>query len=360
MSNPIFELYIDYLIVSTGQTTATGLSQLTEEIISHDAITRMLREPLSSSMHLWKRIKSFVQEIASDEGVLVLDDSIAEKPYTDENEIVSWHWDHQQHRAVKGINFLTLLYHSQRTSLPVSVQLIAKTQEYLDTRTGKHKRRSPVSKNEYAQQMLLYARTLRIPFRYVLADSWYNSVETMQVILTRLKRDFIMATKSNRRIALSREDKCCGRYHQVSDLEIVPGERLSIFLEGLDAPVVLAKYIFTNGDQSSGTLYLISSDTTLSATAMLDIYKKRWNVECYHKSLKQNASLCASPTRRRTTQSMHVFAAICAYVKLERLKFVTATNHFALKHKLYLTALTAAFDELRSIKIQCGLSPDSA
>jgi hypothetical protein len=28
--------------------------------------------------------------------VLILDDSIAEKPYTDENDIICWHYDHTQ------------------------------------------------------------------------------------------------------------------------------------------------------------------------------------------------------------------------------------------------------------------------
>ena len=43
-------------------------------------------------------------------GVRIFDDTIEEKPYTDENEIVCWHWDHSQNRNIKGINFITALY----------------------------------------------------------------------------------------------------------------------------------------------------------------------------------------------------------------------------------------------------------
>lgn len=39
-----------------------------------------------------------------DRGVLIVDDSIAEKPYTDENDIVCWHYDHAKDRTIKGIN----------------------------------------------------------------------------------------------------------------------------------------------------------------------------------------------------------------------------------------------------------------
>ena len=69
------------------------------------------------------------------------------------------------------------------------------------------------------------------------------------------------------------------------------------------------------------------------------LYKKRWNVEKYHRSLKQNASLAKSPTRTVTTQTNHLFASLLAYIKLERLKFVHKMNHFALKGKIYFNAL---------------------
>jgi hypothetical protein len=57
-------------------------------------------------------VKPHVRKIESAEGVLIVDDSIAEKPYTDENDIICWHYDHSQQRNVKGINFVTCLYHS--------------------------------------------------------------------------------------------------------------------------------------------------------------------------------------------------------------------------------------------------------
>jgi hypothetical protein len=36
-----------------------------------------------------------------------LDDSIEEKPYTDENEIICRHFSHAKGRCVKGINILS-------------------------------------------------------------------------------------------------------------------------------------------------------------------------------------------------------------------------------------------------------------
>jgi len=73
-------------------------------------------------------------------------------------------------------------------------------------------------------------------------------------------------------------------------------------------------------------------------------------VEPYHKSLKQNASLEKSPTQTVTTQTNHLFASLWAYIKLEWLRKATNLNHFALKSKLYVTALHSAFVALRQLQ----------
>ena len=79
-------------------------------------------------------------------------------------------------------------------------------------------------------------------------------------------------------------------------------------------------------------------------------YQERWQVEVYHKLLKQNASLACSPTRTKTTQSIHVFLSLCAYVKLETPKMRTKCSHFALKQKLYVAALQAAFSQWQTLQ----------
>ena len=79
-------------------------------------------------------------------------------------------------------------------------------------------------------------------------------------------------------------------------------------------------------------------------------YRKRWNVEYYHKSLKQNVSLEKSPTQTVTTQTNHFFASLCGYIKLEMFKISNKLNHFALKSKIYINALQSAFAELQKLQ----------
>jgi hypothetical protein len=145
------------------------------------------------------------------------------------------------------------------------------------------------------------------------------------------------------------ETKQQGHYQRVDTLELEALKPVTIYLEGVEFALLLVKQVFTNEDDSTGILYLVTSETTLDGSGMTAIYQKRWNVEPYHKSLKQNASLEKSPTQTVTTQTNHFFAALCGYIKLELLKIETKLNHFALKSKLYLHALHAAYTQLQEL-----------
>ena len=345
----LLDIYSDYLISAFGLTTATGLATLLGGAVSHDRIQRFLAHREFTSADLWRIVKPHVRTIQSEDGVLIVDDSIAEKPYTDENDIVCWHYDHAQDRTIKGINFLTVMYHAQGVSLPVGFALVAKTEHYLD-QEGKSKRRSPVSKNDHYQRLTQQAVTNQIPFKYVLNDVWYASADNMMFVKHTLHKEFIMPLKANRKVALSLADKLAGRYVRVDTLVLEPNTTQEIYLESVDFPLQLVKQVFTNEDGSIGIQYLVTSDTTLSYDDLTTLYQKRWNVEPYHKSLKQNASLEKSPTQTVRTQTNHFFAALCGYIKLELLKGSTKLNHFALKSKLYVCALQTAFAALRELQ----------
>ena len=345
----LLDLYSDYLISAFGQTTATGLSALLNGEISHDSVQRFLAGERQTSVDLWRVVKAHVRKIESAEGVLIVDDSIAEKPYTDENEIICWHYDHSQQRNVKGINFVTCLYHSAGISLPVGFELIAKTEHYTDPKDGKEKRRSPKTKNEYYREMTHQAVRNQIQCKYVLNYVWFSAADNMVFVKITLKNDLVMPLKSNRKVAVSLSAKQNGQYQRVETLELEPMQPVTVYLESVPFALLLIKQVFTNEDGSTGTLYLVTSDTTLSGDGISTIYQKRWNVEPYHKSLKQNASLEKSPTQTVTTQTNHFFGALCGYIKLELLKGATKLNHFALNSKLYLQALHSAYAMLREL-----------
>jgi len=338
----ILDLYTDYLLVSPGQTTATGLSVLSEGAISHDQVTRLLSSGNIDSAALWKEVKPICWEISSPDGILIVDDSVEEKKYTDRNELICWHYDHTQGRSVKGVNFLTALYYSQDVSMPVSVEWIKKDQQVTDKK-GKVSFKGIKTKNEYFREMVERA-TGQVNFRYVLADSWFSGAENLEWVVNNCKRGFIIAIKENRKVALSESDKQKGNYSSIQDMG-PEGCVQRVYMEQLEFPVFLTKQVFKNGDGGTGTLYLATSDGTLSAAQITSIYQKRWKVEEYHKSVKSNASFAKSPTRTVVTQTSHFIAAIMAFVKLERLKVRNAQNHFAMKTQIMIAATKAAYAE---------------
>src|SRR5512139_4163022 len=219
MNNELLELYTDYLISSFGATTATGLSEMVDGTVSHDRVTRFLSERDYTSRDLWLQVKKTVREIARDDAVLMFADTIQEKPWTDESELICWHFDHGQNRTVKGMNLLNALYHSSGVSIPVDFRLIRKPLQFCDVVTRQVKRVSEVTKNQLLQEMFLRCVHNRLNFRYVLMDSWFAAKDNFDLILAEGKH-FVAVLKDNRLVALNEADKQQGRFVRVNSLHL--------------------------------------------------------------------------------------------------------------------------------------------
>ena len=349
------DLYTDYLISSLGQTSATGLSSMLDNAVSHDAVTRFLNQPDHDSKALWRQVKRDVRRMESDVGLLIVDDSISEKPYTDPNGLICPHYDHCKDRYVNGINFVSLLYRSKGIQLPVGFdgaarRLVFKTLQCI-VKTRKECWRSERTKNDMFRDLLRAAHKNAVQFAFVLCDSWFTNSENINYVLS-IKKNLLGAVKSNLEVALSKLDRANGKFVKISTLSLNPGDRREVYIRSVERPILICRDIFVNKDGSTGELHLLCTDLTKSYQFVLTTYQERWGIEDYHKSLKNNASLQRSPTKTVQTQRTHFFASLCAYVKLERLKICEKLNHFALKGKIYIKAIQAAFKELESLKLK--------
>jgi hypothetical protein len=354
----IFDLYTDYLIANKAQATATSMSAMLDQVVSHDQITRMLSQPELDSRDFWKQVKKTVRLVESPEGIISIDDSIEEKPHSTENDLICWHWDHTKGRQVKGINFISFQYVTQfneqiAVNLPIAYELVQKTERSVNPTTGKQTRHSPKTKNDLIRERLdVLTFQNHVKYKYILFDIWYGSAENMEFIHNRLKKLFICPLKDNRKLALSKQDKSAKKFIQVYQLDIEPGQNKEVWLKDVGFPVLITKVIYENKDGSTAVQYLITNDTSLNSTSIQTFYQKRWKSEEAHKSSKQNASLADSPTKMERTQGNHFFASMIAMVKLEKLKWASGMNHFQLKNAIYIKALKAAWDELQNVKEQ--------
>nr|WP_164997280.1 transposase [Piscirickettsia salmonis] len=98
-----------------------------------------------------------------------------EKPYTDENDVVCWHYSHSKSAHVKGINILTSMVTYKKTSVPIGYETVLKDIKFTDLKDRKEKRKSNISKNEYFRNLINRAINNQVKFDYAVADNWFSS-----------------------------------------------------------------------------------------------------------------------------------------------------------------------------------------
>ncbi len=180
------EDYINFIIATPRIVTATEASSCQPEsrnAPSHDAFTRLLSRLEPDPETLWMEAKT---QIDLNQGILVLDDSTLEKPYSPFNALLYRHWSGKQKAVVKGINLITLLWTDGVRCVPVDYRVFDKE------RDGK-------TKNEHFSEMLLEAYQRGFNPELVCFDSWYGSIDNLKLVRS-LNWHFLTRLKSNRRI----------------------------------------------------------------------------------------------------------------------------------------------------------------
>ena len=129
-------------MTTTGKATCTNLSTVLDNKYSHDDFSRLLKQSTIDSKFLWQESKVYVRELSCSNSlnVLVIDDCIQEKIWSDESELICWHFDHTKQRSVKGVNFISSLLVCDDVSIPVGVEFIKKNIITTNFKTGKQQR----------------------------------------------------------------------------------------------------------------------------------------------------------------------------------------------------------------------------
>ncbi len=137
-------------------------------------------------------------------------------------------------------------------------------------------------------------------------DSWFTSIDTLKYIHKK-KKFVIFALKSNRLIALNKADKQAKKFININKANLLNKQAVTGYLKGYPHKVLFLHQVFKNKDGSEGMLYLVCTDLECDGNDIVENYKKRWKIEVFHKSLKQNANLAKPPTRKKITQHNHIF-----------------------------------------------------
>src|SRR5215213_5922065 len=162
------EDYINFIIATPRDVTATEAERVQPESTNapaHDAFTRLLQRLEPDAETLWDEAKT---QIDFKSGILVLDDSTLEKPYSEFNALVYRHWSGKQKQVVSGINLITLLWTDGDRAVPVDYRVFDKD-------------RDRKTKNDHFSEMLLEAHDRGFNPQMVCFDSWYGSSENLKL-----------------------------------------------------------------------------------------------------------------------------------------------------------------------------------
>ncbi len=201
--------YINFIIATPCDVTTTEAERVQPEsrnAPAHDAFARLLSRLEPDAETLWDEAKT---QIDLQSGILVLDDSTLEKPYSEFNALVYRHWSGKQKEVVNGINLITLLWTDGVRVVPVDYRVFDKD------RDGK-------TKNDHFAEMLLKAFERGFNPALVCFDSWYGSVENLK-LCSSLGWHFLTRLKANRQIRVGggglqavSEDRTDGRRRDAS------------------------------------------------------------------------------------------------------------------------------------------------
>lgn len=352
------EIYINFVLSSFGKIEMTKLSTILDGQYSHDVFTKnlLLNDEIETDKALWNHVKLILRNYENEnDGCLIIDDTLLAKPHTKISDMVCWHYDHTVSRSRKGVLMLNFHYtDASEISLPVGYEIVTKTEDVYDKKKKKWVKKSKFTKNEIMRDKLeiLHSHN-QLKYRYVLFDKWFASVENLVFINDVLKKKFVCPLKKNRNVALSREDKNNGKYVSIADVDMGDCSSRLVYLEGYEDALKVTKQVSKDGDDDESIyLYLVTNDIDLTTDKILEIYQRRWKIEEYHKSLKQNLKIEHSPTKVMTSQLNHIFLSVCGFIKLERLRLNYKMNHFAIKEKIYIEALRSAYQKVE--KLECA------
>ena len=308
--------YIDFLIATPQKYSCVEAAKVQPEratMPGHDAFTRLLTRLEPNAEVLWQEAQSQVER---SKGALVVDDSTLDKPYAKAIELVGRHWSGKHHQVVQGINLVTLLWTDGERHIPCDYRLSAKGVDGL-------------TKNDHFRHMIQTAHQRGFTPECVLFDSWYSSLENLKLVrdwawrwLTQLKSNRLVNPEGTGLLPLS-----------TANLSAT-GTILHLKGYGL---VKIFKLVTPDGDIE----YWATNDLQMSELQRLHLTEFIWTIESYHRAIKQCCGIEKAQVRSATAQRNHISLALRAFLRLERVSFISGISWYELKTDIIRHAVTA-------------------
>lgn len=285
------QLYKSYLHASSVRYSGLGLSELSPCEISHDAVSRWLKDTHFRPREVWEISKKHIN--ASEESILICDDTILKKSRIKKIELVKHQYSGNAHDVIAGIGLVNLLWHSldSQEYVPIDYRVYDKEGD------GK-------SKNTHFCEMLSLAKSRGMNPSAVVMDSWYSSLDNLKAI-----RDhgwtWVTTLKKNRIV---------NRHERLEDL-VIPEEGLLIHLRGYGW-ITVFKFVGANGRID----YIATNKENTNRQEVETLARARWCVEVYHREIKQTCGIERCQSRTGRAQRNHIFLAVSAWFEQHKIR----------------------------------------
>jgi len=310
------EDYINFVISTPRTVTATEAARVQPEgtkMPQHDAFTRLLERLEPDPETLWREAETQIEKVG---GILVLDDSTLDKPYSKRNDLVYRHWSGKHKEVVSGINLITLLWTDGDRAVPTDYRIFDKD---TDGRT----------KNNHFSEMLIEAHKRGFAPRMVCFDSWYSSIDNLKLVRG-LGWHFLTRLKANRQVNPDREG-----LQAVSQIEIRDAGRV-VWLKGFGL-VKVFRIAATNG----GAEHWASSLIEITELERVKYADYSWQIEQFHHGIKQQCLIERAQCRRRRQWQNHIGLCLRAFLRLESHCYHKGISWFEAKTSIIRDAVRA-------------------
>lgn len=310
--------YIEYLIHTPNNYTATHMSKH-HASLSHDEISRFLGSKKLSSRSLWRTVRSELEDTV--DGMLIVDDSVHLKRYSRFIKLVKRQYSGNEKGVVQGIGIVNLVHSSGNDGdyFPIDYRI------YHPETDGK-------TKNAHFQAMFKHVVNHKnLQTRTIAFDTWYASATNLKLI-HRSNWRFFTTLKTNRLVSLSKEIG----YQSLESLDFTPKTLqtgLIIRLKKIPFPVKLFKFESPDGHID----WIITNDLDETVNLFVAELKNdnRWQVEVFHREIKQLTGIQKCQARTERSQRNHIASSYQAWLSLKIAAKKAKTTIYQIKESLW-------------------------
>lgn len=291
------DLYIKFLKVTSVRYSALSLSEVSPVDISHDAVSRWLSDTKCQPKDIWDKAKEFV---VNTPGILVADETVISKKRSEKIQLASWIYSGNEHKVVKGIGVLNFLWNSsekQGETMPMDYRI------YQPPEDGK-------TKNEHFREMLFSAEQRGLKPEIVVADSWYSSLDNLKCIRD-LGWKWAIGLRKNRKV---------NKNERLENLSI-PDGGLKLHLRGYG--LIRVFKLVAKNDRID---YIGTNLENPTREIVKKFVRMRWDIEIFHRELKQTCGLENCQARTSRSQRNHIGFSIMCWIELAKLRAKTGVS----------------------------------